>query len=74
MFWLKQYLHNQNINLLKDAEDFYFLLPDKNNQSLPSRKISVKILPSPSPIGRLRFPDHKSFFDNLLKLYTELFK
>ena len=72
--WLKQYLHTQDINLLKDAEDFYFLLPDRNNQSLPSRKISVKILPSPSLIGRLRFPDHKSFFDNLLKLYTELFK
>ena len=72
--WLKQYLHTHTINLINNTEDFYFLLPDRANQSLPSRKISIKILPSPSPIGSLRYPDHKTFFDNLLKLYTEILK
>ena len=72
--WLKQYLNNQDIYLKKEAEDFSFLLPNRDNQSSPLRRIFVRILPSPSPIGRLHYPDHKSFFENILKLYAELFK
>ncbi|MBW6513228.1 MAG: uracil-DNA glycosylase family protein [Candidatus Syntrophosphaera sp.] len=73
-FWLREYLATQGIALESEhGAGAAFPLPDHDEASLTERRIRVLILPSPSPVGRVRFPNHVAFVDHLTQAYTAVF-
>lgn len=67
--WLERYLAGEGVVLSPDPEcDTYsFILPDAESPG-----IRVRILPSPSPVGRLRFPDQAEFVHFLTQSYSRM--
>lgn len=73
--WLQGYLASMGISMEPDPEGtWFFTLPAITGSDLSGRRIYVHVLPSPSPVGRLRFPNHKAFVDHLTAAYERIFK
>jgi len=70
--WLGQYLGSQGIHLeyAADKSGALFSLPASAGRG---REIRIIVLPSPSPIGRIRFPNHQCFVEHLIEEYRRLF-
>jgi hypothetical protein len=71
--WLSQYLAGQGIRLDGSGSGGSFILPSKEPVAGSGRLITIHILPSPSPVGRLRFPGHTEFLEYLANSYRAIF-
>ncbi len=70
--WLRQYLAAfQPSDAPSDLQSFAWPKPGSAGPS--ARTLSICVLPSPSPIGRVRFPSHQDFVDHLVRTYREQF-
>lgn len=74
-FWLSQYLLEQGIEIRPDLDsgDWFFQLPSGSEKIGDSGRIQVSALPSPSPVGRIRFPSQEEFSLYLVKAYRTKF-
>jgi len=74
-FWLSQYLLEQGIEIQPDIDsgDWFFQLPSGSEKIGDSGRIQVSVLPSPSPVGRIRFPSQEEFSLYLVKAYRTKF-
>lgn len=73
--WLKQYLDGIGVYGEKDfdSETQRFVWPGPKGSSADPRGVEVRVLPSPSPVGRIRFPSHQEFVSYLTRRYCEIF-
>lgn len=70
--WLKQYLQDERTALRAETEGYSFNLPGDQQTAQTLRRIRVVVLPSPSPIGRIRFPSHQAWLEHLVLEYRRL--
>lgn len=70
--WLEDYLWGQGCSLdpAADAEEGRLILAPASVSQTPHRLPRVLILPSPSPLGQLRFPSRAAFADHLAESYA----
>ncbi len=71
--WLRQYLEVHQIVLETETEGYSFTLPGNQTKAEPPRRIMAMGLPSPSPIGRIRFPNHQAWLEHLVAEYRRIF-
>lgn len=72
--WLLRYLDAQKITVSYESEGYSFELPQIDHPAKTPRLIRILVLPSPSPIGRIRFPNHQAWLEYLTSSYSHLFK
>ncbi len=68
--WLGKSLALHGIQLEERDGEFCFQMKDNN---VKPRLVWVYRLPSPSPIGRIRFPNHQAWMENLVSEYRRIF-
>lgn len=71
--WLRQYLAAHQIALHTEKEGFSLTFADNRANAEAPRAIRVLGLPSPSPIGRINFPNHQAWLENLVSEYRRIF-
>lgn len=67
--WLQQYLEAKRIAWRAETEGYSFKLPGDQPTAQTFGRIRVVVLPSPSPIGRIRFPSHQAWLEHLIREY-----
>ncbi|MFO8144250.1 MAG: uracil-DNA glycosylase family protein [Candidatus Syntrophosphaera sp.] len=72
--WLEHYLALNGVKMESGAgKTLFFTLPALPGTDHSPRRINVLVLPSPSPVGRIRFPSHQAFVAHLTEVYARMF-